>query len=401
MRRRLNAFSRSTLPEGHRPYPPHPFYRRTRQQKRSPAPHPRRYNPDMTHPIPRSAPALVVLSFVLALSTHVATARSHASEAVCADCVRGEMSFLASDAMHGRGSATRDEHLAALYAASLFQSFGLEPLPSVAQEDGGYVQRGEVPSPLPTRVVGYLKHLGTDSIPRKATWNAMGLLRGSSWKDGGNNEVILLTAHLDHLGRGTPVNGDAIYNGADDDASGTTAVLELARALSKRARPRRSILFVLFGSEELGGYGDRYFLDHSPVPLTSIVTNLEFEMIGRPDPKLPQRTLWLTGYTRSNLGPMLARHGASISADPHPEQHFFRRSDNYNLAARGIVAQTVSSFGLHKDYHQPSDETSRIDFDFLTRSINSMIAPIRWLATTNWRPTWNPGGQPEPRKAGF
>ena len=329
-----------------------------------------------------------------------ALAKSPRAQDVCAACVHADMNFLASDAMHGRGSGTRDEHVAALYAASLLQSFGQEPLPSVAQEDGGYVQRGEIPNPLPRGVLGYLKRLGTDAIPRPATWNAMGLLRGTSWKDNGPNEVILLTAHLDHLGMGTPINGDAIYNGADDDASGTTAVLELARALSHGPRPRRSILFVLFGSEELGGYGDRWFLDHSPVPLTDIVTNLEFEMIGRPDSKLPQRTLWLTGYSRSNLGPMLASHGAAISADPHPEQHFFRRSDNYNLALRGIVAHTVSSFGLHADYHHPSDELSRIDFDFLTHSINSMIAPVRWLATTTWKPAWNPGGQPQPRKAG-
>jgi Zn-dependent M28 family amino/carboxypeptidase len=190
------------------------------------------------------------------------------------------------------------------------------------------------------------------------------------------------------------VNGDAIFNGADDDASGTTAVLELARALSKGQRPKRSILFVLFGSEELGGYGNRYFLEHPPVALTAIVTNLEFEMIGRPDPLLPNRTLWLTGYERSNLGPELAKHGAAISADPHPEQNFFFRSDNIALAKRGIVAQTVSSFGLHKDYHQPSDEIGTIDFAFLTHSIDSMVEPVRWLANSGFRPAWVAGGKP-------
>ena len=117
-------------------------------------------------------------------------------------------------------------------------------------------------------------------------------------------------------------------------------------------------------------------------------------MIGRPDPALPNKTLWLTGYERSNLGPMLASHGAAISADPHPDQHFFQRSDNYSLAKKGIVAQTVSSFGLHKDYHQPSDEISKIDFDFLSHSIESMVSPIRWLANSTWRPEWNAGGKP-------
>jgi len=316
-------------------------------------------------------------------------------DSICAPCVHADEDFLAADELHGRGSGTRDEHLAALFAASLFQSLGLEPLPAVAQEDFGYIQRAPLPSPLPDRLAGYLKRQGFDQNQRTDTWNAIALLRGT--QDAGTaapKEVVLLTAHLDHLGIGNPVNGDSIFNGADDDASGTTAVLELARAISQGPRPKRSILFVLFGSEELGGYGNQYFLDHPPLPLAQIVANLEFEMIGRPDPALATKTLWLTGYERSNLGPELAKHGAAISADPHPDQHFFQRSDNYALAKKGIVAQTVSSFGLHKDYHQPSDEISKLDFDFLTNSIQSMIEPVRWLADSNWRPEWNPGGKP-------
>jgi Zn-dependent M28 family amino/carboxypeptidase len=154
------------------------------------------------------------------------------------------------------------------------------------------------------------------------------------------------------------------------------------------------MLFVLFGSEEIGGYGNRYFLGHSPVPLDQIVANLEFEMIGRRDPALPRDGLWLTGFERSDLGPALVRHGASLVADPHPEQNFFKRSDNYSLARRGIIAQTVSSFGLHGDYHQPSDEINRIDFPHMTRAIGSMVEPIEWLAQTDWKPRWLPNGRP-------
>jgi Zn-dependent M28 family amino/carboxypeptidase len=336
--------------------------------------------------------------FLLALvSSEAGLARVHGGSEICAVCVHAELGFLASDELHGRGSGTRDEHLAALYAASLFQSFGLEP----AGENGGYIQRAPLPNPLPEHLADYLKKHGFDQNQRTDTWNALALLRGT---DAGASpatpkEVILLTAHLDHMGLGEAAKddpkGDIIYNGADDDASGTTAVIELARALSNGPRPKRSVLFVLFGSEELGGYGNRYFLEHSPVPLTQIVANLEFEMIGRPDPVLPGRTLWLTGYERSNLGPTLALHGAAISADPHPDRHFFERSDNYELAKRGIVAQTVSSYGLHKDYHQPCDEISKIDFDFLTHSIESMVGPVRWLADSAWRPEWNAGGRPQ------
>ena len=96
-----------------------------------------------------------------------------------------------------------------------------------------------------------------------------------------------------------------------------------------------------------------------PVPLTQIVADLQFEMLGRPDPKVPPGTLWLTGFERSTLGPELARQGAALVADPHPEQNFFQRSDNYPLALRGVIAHTISSFGLHTDYHRPSDDVRR------------------------------------------
>ena len=97
-------------------------------------------------------------------------------------------------------------------------------------------------------------------------------------------------------------------------------------------------------------------------------------MIGRADKALPAHTLWLAGDERSNLGPALAKRGAKILADPHPEQNFFSRSDNIQLARRGVIAQTISSFGLHTDYQQPSDEVKTIDFPHRTDSIRSMLS---------------------------
>jgi Zn-dependent M28 family amino/carboxypeptidase len=279
-----------------------------------------------------------------------------------ANQVRGEMSFLASDALGGRGSATHDEFVAATYVASQFQSFGLE-----AQLQ---------PVPLSSSTT---------------TYNAIARLRGSDAILAG--QTILLSAHLDHLGTRTTASGPVIFHGADDDASGTTAVLELARALAG-TRPRRTILFVCFGSEETGGQGNQYFLDHPPLPLASIVANLEFEMIGQPDPSVAPGQLWLTGWERTDLGPALANHRAPLVADPHPAQRFFQRSDNFALARHGIIAQTVSSYGLGAHYHQPADDLAHIDFDRLAHAIQSMIAPIQWLANTTWKPTWNPNGQP-------
>jgi len=224
------------------------------------------------------------------------------------------------------------------------------------------------------------------------TYNAMGVLRGADPKL--SAEVILLTAHLDHLGKNESMQGDNIYNGADDDASGVTAVLELARALGSSAKPKRTVYFICFGSEEKGGFGAQYFLNHPPVPLAAIAANLEFEMIGQADAAVKPDELWLTGWERSNLGPELAKQGAKLVADPHPDQQFFFRSDNIALARRGVVAQTVSSFGLHKQYHQPDDDLMHLDIKHMTAAINSMVRPVLWLVNSDFKPSWNPNGKP-------
>ena len=302
--------------------------------------------------------------------------------------LRADLTFLADDELRGRGSATRDEHIAALFAASQLEALGLEP----GGDNHSFLERSALPSPLPARVQQRLSSF--ENTSRTETWNAVGILRGADPASG----TILLTAHLDHLGVAKASPGkpgeDLIYNGADDDASGTAAVLALAHVLAAGARPRRSVVFALFGSEEIGGFGNRAFLARPPVPLASIVANLEFEMIGRPDAAVPAGSLWLTGYDRSDLGPELARHGARLVKDPHLAEHFFRRSDNYALAVQGVVAHTVSSFGLHRDYHHPSDELSTINFAFMSDAVASMADPIRWLLNTSWKPAWRPGGRP-------
>jgi Zn-dependent M28 family amino/carboxypeptidase len=284
--------------------------------------------------------------------------------------IRAELGFLASDAMQGRGSGTIYERIAAEYIASQFRQFGLEP--------GG-----------DTDSAGNKDYVQSVSLNSSTTWNVIGIVKGSQ-----PDEAIMLSAHLDHLGVNEGLTGDKIFNGADDDASGSVAVLELARVLAAGKQPRRTIYFVCFGSEERGGIGSRYFIANPPVPLAQIVADLTFEMLGRPDAKVPAGTLWLTGFERSTLGPELARQGAALVADPHPEQNFFRRSDNYSLAVRGVIAHTVSSFGLHTDYHRPSDDISKIDFPFMTRSLNSLVKPVQWLANSTFHPTWLPGQAP-------
>lgn len=317
---------------------------------------------------------LALLTHAPASSQSAGAHANSASPAACARCIRAHMDFLASDALRGRGSGTHDELVAATYLASEFEQYGLEP----GGDKGGFIQR----------VI--IKHGPNNKEFR--TWNVIGKLNGTDPAQ--QHDVILLTAHLDHLGIGRPVKGDAIYNGADDDASGTTTVMELARALAAQPKPRRTVIFALFGSEEKGGLGSIYFRSHPPVPLGDIAAYLEFEMIGRPDPAVARDTLWLTGWNRSNLGPELAQHGAHLVADPHPAEHFFRRSDNYVFAKKGVIAQTVSSYGLHPDYHQPSDDLAHIDFQHMDQAIESILAPIIWLANSDFVPEWKEGQKP-------
>lgn len=221
------------------------------------------------------------------------------------------------------------------------------------------------------------------------TTNAIGYLPGTDPKAG----IVLLSAHLDHLG----VRPDGVVMpGANDDASGTVAVIELARAFAAKGPQKRGVLFVAYGSEEIGGLGSTWFGEHPPVPLADLVANIEFEMIGAQDPKLPRGSLMMTGSERSNLFEMMKSQGALIASDPYPDQHFFERSDNYSLALKGIVAHTFSGWAVVPTYHQPTDTVENIDIKYMTNAIQSLIAPVGLLAAGDFKPEWKAGGQPKP-----
>ena len=311
--------------------------------------------------------------------------------------VRAVMSVLADDSLEGRMTGSRGSAKAATFIGQQMSAIGLVPA-----GDSGYFQR--VPIALIRRANGQERlalltgFASLDTFPadhRRPGVNVVGMIRGSDPVLA--KEVVLVDAHYDHLGIGAPVNGDSIYNGADDDASGTTAVVEIARSIAAGPVPRRTILFVATTGEEVGLLGTRWFILHPPVPLTTIVSNLEIEMIGRPDSLAggPGRA-WLTGYNRSTMGAMFTAAGLPIVADVRPSQYFFERSDNIAYAQMGIPAQTLSTFNLHSDYHRPSDELSRIDFKHMTRVIQAGAQAVMILANGPV-PRWNPGGQPAPR----
>jgi len=282
------------------------------------------------------------------------------------------------------------------YAPKVFDTLAKQP-PQMSQLLGGEPPKERAPLVLAkpewfeklwAESEGATVNLQAEISPWKEshTWNVLAKIEGSTDKD----QIVLLSAHLDHLG----VEDGKTYPGADDDASGTVAVMELARMLAKQPQPKRTVVFALWGSEEAGMVGSRYFLKNPVFPLNGIVANLEFEMIGRPDSKLKSDELWLTGWDRTSLGPELAKHGAKLVADPHPAEKFFMRSDNYVFAEDGIVAQTVSSYGLHSDYHQTTDTIDKINFSHMDLAIASMIEPITWLANTDFKPEWLEGKKP-------
>ena len=104
--------------------------------------------------------------------------------------------------------------------------------------------------------------------------------------------------------------------------------------------------------------------------------------------------MMMTGYERSNLGEAILAHGALVTADPYPEQNFFQRSDNYQLALTGIVAHTLSGWAVTPTYHQPTDTLENLNLPFMTSAIQSLIAPVRWLADSDFQPQWKQGGRP-------
>lgn len=221
----------------------------------------------------------------------------------------------------------------------------------------------------------------------RTTYNVLGVIHGLLAD--ADQQAILLSAHYDHVG----VKAGVIYPGANDDASGTAAVLEFARILGAGKPPRRTVHFALFGCEEEGGHGARHFLAHPSTPLSTLVANLEFEMIGVPDPA-DRKALMLTGWDRSDLGPNLKQHGASLGPDHYPRENFFQRSDNYQLARKGVVAHTISAWPVPPTYHQPTDDLDHVDLGFMAEVIQSLVAPVKWLLNSDFRPSWNPGMKP-------
>ncbi len=280
--------------------------------------------------------------------------------------------FLASDLLEGRGTPSRGLDLAAEYIASQFHSIGLAPV-----SEKSYFVTSEFTS-------------RRNNVTGKVS-NVIGLLRGTDPKL--KDTYILVTAHYDHLGK-REGEGDQIWNGANDNGSGTSGVIEVARAL-KSLNLKRSVVFICFWGEEAGLQGSRSYVQNPSFPLKQTIANVNLEQIGRTDddegPRVAEFNL--TGFDYSSMASFFESAakplGVKVTMHPKLSSPYFSASDNAAFAAAGVVAHTISTAYSFPDYHKPGDEWTKIHSENMAKIVQSTAAGIRDLANSAKAPEWN------------
>jgi hypothetical protein len=355
--------------------------------------------------LPRAACALFALAAVVTPVCAQSGVAAATSAAISAADLRARLYLIADDSMRGRLAGSAGDSVVTAYIAREFTRLGLEP----AGENGGYFQT------VHFRARGG----GEPAVPAR---NVIGILRGSD--SALRNEYVVISAHNDHVGvarhavdhdslrvtnfaiamrkRGAseaaarawadhaldslralrPPRPDSIYNGADDDGSGTASLLEIAEAMTAAPqRPRRSILFISHTAEEEGLLGSAWFTDHPTVPVDSLVTELDMDMVGRGSPADVEHGgpayLELIGTRRlsTELGDVAERVDATEAVPfkfnyafdaPGDKEQYYCRADHYSYARYGIPSINFSR-GDHPDYHEVTDEPQYIDYDAMSR----------------------------------
>src|SRR6266404_2984996 len=201
--------------------------------------------------------------------------------------------------------------------------------------------------------------------------NVVGVIPGKGKKD----EYVIFSGHYDHLGVGKPVDGDSIYNGANDDAAGTTAVIMLAKYFKTLGNNERTIVFAAFTAEEIGGYGSQYF--SRQFDPAKVVAMFNIEMIGT-ESKWGKNSAYITGYEKTDMGSILQKNlegtGFTFYPDPYTDQNLFYRSDNATLARLGVPAHTLSTSKIDSEpnYHKVSDQIETLDMDNMAMIIKAI-----------------------------
>lgn len=280
---------------------------------------------------------------------------------------------LSSDEMRGRKTFTPDIDRAADFIAREFRKIGLEdlqpPASQLAADSDMYRQKFTVGS----------------SHPRQLT-NVVGILPGKSRKD----EYVIFSAHYDHLGVGKAADGDSIYNGANDDASGVTAVIMLAKYFKTLDNNERTIVFAAFTGEEMGGLGSGYF--SKQFDPNKVVAMFNIEMIGT-ESKWGKNSAYITGYDKTDMGQILQKNleetGFTFYPDPYAAEDLFYRSDNATLARLGVPAHTISTSKMDSEpnYHKFSDQVETLDLDNMAMIIRSIAMSSKTIVAGRNTPT--------------
>jgi Zn-dependent M28 family amino/carboxypeptidase len=209
-------------------------------------------------------------------------------------------------------------------------------------------------------------------LNEKTGENVVGVIPGRNKKD----EIVVFSGHYDHLGTGKGDGRDTIYNGANDDASGITAIIEIAKYYKAGNNNERTLIFAAFTAEEVGGYGSQYF--SRQLNADRVVAMFNMEMIGT-ESKWGKNSAYITGFEKSDLGKILQNNlkGSKFNfyPDPYTDQNLFYRSDNATLARLGVPAHTISTSKMDNEpnYHKLTDEVSTLDITNMTEIIKSVI----------------------------
>jgi len=235
---------------------------------------------------------------------------------------------------------------------------------------------GDVVFVLTDENVNAFSLTASNNITRVKLANVVGVLPGRSRE----KEYVIFSGHYDHLGIGRVQNGDSIYNGANDDASGIAAVILLANYFAKTNDNERTLVFAAFTAEEIGGYGSKYFsLQYNP---DQVVAMFNIEMIGT-ESKWGRNSAYITGYEKTDMGKILEKNLAGTDfkfyPDPYPDQQLFYRSDNATLARLGVPAHTISTSKMDSEpyYHTSDDEIETLDMANMTQIIRAIALSSR------------------------
>lgn len=282
-----------------------------------------------------------------------------ASAEIAKTSVQKSLEYLASDELQGRNTGTIGIEKAAVFIEGMFKNNGVKPYFKTYRDSFNLKD-----------IVGY---------------NIVGYVEGNDPEL--KSEFVILGAHYDHIGTAKEVNGDTIANGANDDASGTVAVLEWAKYFSKTKTNKRSLLFTLYSAEEMGLKGSGHLAKRLKEKGIDLYTMINFEMIGVPRAE-NEIMCYITGFEKSNIAEKLNTYTGSEIVGFFPkakEFQLFKRSDNYPFFEEfGTPSHAISTFDFTNFdyYHHVDDEADKMDFDHMTNFIKKMIPAIEGMTNS-------------------